>query len=210
MLLSTIKAKFATAHCNWCESKAILTGDAVEGCWLACTWTGIFCFIVFFSLNAQAIADTSTAKTGGLSVIFANTWQHRRPVSSRQVKGQINRVTVGLPVGLLDRPQGGSLLKQDAAACSSWLGKWHNKLDRWGNCAFLCTAATRNMHSSCCYHTLSVMYVFRFSDIAVKDEVNLLHSCFSLLYRSLYLTLWNTFVPFGCDIHLYTTRCFLL
>lgn len=100
------------------------------------------------------------------------------------------------------------LLKQDAAACASWLGKWHNKLDRWGN--FFCTAATRNMHSSCFYHTLSFMYVFRFSKIAVNYEVNLLHSCFSLLYRSFCLTLWNTFVPFGCDIHLYTTRCFLL
>lgn len=75
--------------------------------------------------KTRAIPDTYGARTGGNGVISANTLEHWRPVSSRQVKGQINRVTVGMLLGRWTGLTG--LLEQDTAASSADWKRGHNE-----------------------------------------------------------------------------------
>lgn len=139
MLLSIIKAKFATAHCNWCESKAIPTGDAVESCWLACT--GIFYFNFFFFKRVSHRWHFHSENRRAFGYLCKHT---TAPTSCFLLPGERSdkQSDSGVACGSSGQASGG-LLKQDAAACSSWLGKWHNKLDLWGNCAFLHSSYTK-------------------------------------------------------------------
>lgn len=68
-------------------------------------------------LKSRVVSDSSAARIDRLSVISTNTRERWRPVSSCQVKGQTNRVTVGMPLGLSTGHQ--SSLKQDASAASA-------------------------------------------------------------------------------------------
>lgn len=78
-------------------------------------------------LNAWAISDTLESENRRCSGLSLQTQEHGRPVSSCQVKGQINRVTVGMPQGHA---------KAGCCFLLCRLERWPHKLHQRGTCGF--------------------------------------------------------------------------
>lgn len=113
-------------------------------------------------LNGRALSDRGTARLGGLSVISANTQARRRPVSSCQVKGRINKSDSGDAAGPLVGPR--SPLKQDAPGSSAdW--KSGTKSSAGGEPWFSCTNGDERIYNTCITHfnlwlNLTCWYLF--------------------------------------------------